>query len=446
MGLSVSCVMLLPVHGPAFVYHSLRSGIGVGASHGRASTPLAGRLAGRCGVAGSSASASGTASLVVQVSGDRHKLGEIGPPAICSSPVSGDVDWHVSQENFPITSSSCSVSGVGDVFPSASVTPSMDMAAAAGPYSIAGTLSSQGSHPHASPPVATHGRRPDRSDPSVAEVHHGSVVVASCLSCRGRVLFWWATMPWLSLISIIRVARCLGLCVSWPPRSPCGPSGIQFTHWQGTCRGRMIFWPTSSAVPTRFFPQSFFQGCRGDLQRLRPSPSQPVCHLREHEASTVCVPGSGPANVEAGCLSTPMGPSVSLYLPAICSSLAGSLLSLALTGLSSVLVAPLWPQKEWFIDLLSLLVDEPLKLLLVWKLLVQPHMRKFHWGLKTLSLHTWRLSSVSSERQAFRGKFCESQPRTSGTPLQPFTNLSGPGSLVGVIDGVSIHARRLSLR
>ena len=30
------------------------------------------------------------------------------------------------------------------------------------------------------------------------------------------------------------------------------------------------------------------------------------------------------------------------------------------TGLSLVLMVPLWPQKEWFADILSLLVDEPL--------------------------------------------------------------------------------------
>ena len=32
------------------------------------------------------------------------------------------------------------------------------------------------------------------------------------------------------------------------------------------------------------------------------------------------------------------------------------------TGLSLILVAPLWPQKKWLMDLLSLLVDEPLEL------------------------------------------------------------------------------------
>ena len=40
-----------------------------------------------------------------------------------------------------------------------------------------------------------------------------------------------------------------------------------------------------------------------------------------------------------------------------------------------------WPEKEWFTDLLSLLVKEPFELPLLWNLLVQPHIRKFHCGL-----------------------------------------------------------------
>ena len=45
---------------------------------------------------------------------------------------------------------------------------------------------------------------------------------------------------------------------------------------------------------------------------------------------------------------------------------------------SMVLVAPLLSQKEWFLDLQVLLVEEPFKLIL-WNLLIQPHIRKLHW-------------------------------------------------------------------
>ena len=48
-----------------------------------------------------------------------------------------------------------------------------------------------------------------------------------------------------------------------------------------------------------------------------------------------------------------------------------------LTNLSLVLIAPFWPQKEWFVDLLALLIEKPLELPLLWNLLIQPHVRKF---------------------------------------------------------------------
>ena len=73
-----------------------------------------------------------------------------------------------------------------------------------------------------------------------------------------------------------------------------------------------------------------------------------------------------------------------------------------LEGLWLLLVAPLWPQKEWFVDLLDLLVAEPLELPRVWNLLVQSHIRKYHRGLETLQLYVWNLCSDSSKRLAFR--------------------------------------------
>ena len=50
--LSVPCLVLRPVHGPAGVYQSLRSSFGAGTSEGHASTPLTGQLAGHCRVRG----------------------------------------------------------------------------------------------------------------------------------------------------------------------------------------------------------------------------------------------------------------------------------------------------------------------------------------------------------------------------------------------------------
>ena len=65
--------------------------------------------------------------------------------------------------------------------------------------------------------------------------------------------------------------------------------------------------------------------------------------------------------------------------------------------LSSLLIALLWPQKKWYIDLSDLLVAESLEHSLLWNLLV----RKFHRSLELLCLHAWRLSNISSKRLGF---------------------------------------------
>ena len=66
------------------------------------------------------------------------------------------------------------------------------------------------------------------------------------------------------------------------------------------------------------------------------------------------------------------------------------------------LVVPLWPEKEWFADLLLLLTQPPLALPCWDRLLRQPHCCLFHQGVHALNLHAWRLSSVTSESRAFR--------------------------------------------
>ena len=66
------------------------------------------------------------------------------------------------------------------------------------------------------------------------------------------------------------------------------------------------------------------------------------------------------------------------------------------------LVAPLWPEKEWFADLLLLLTQPPLALPWWDSLLRQPHCSLFHQGVRALNRHTWRHSSVTSESRVFR--------------------------------------------
>ena len=64
------------------------------------------------------------------------------------------------------------------------------------------------------------------------------------------------------------------------------------------------------------------------------------------------------------------------------------------------LIAPFWPQRDWFPDLLELLSNVPVTLSGRRDLLRQPHFHRFHLNLPLLQLTAWRLSSDSPSKPA----------------------------------------------
>ena len=67
-----------------------------------------------------------------------------------------------------------------------------------------------------------------------------------------------------------------------------------------------------------------------------------------------------------------------------------------------VLIAPFWPQRPWFSELLQLLVSAPIRLPLFPRLLTQSKGKFLHQNLPLLDLHTWELSNNPSEIKSFR--------------------------------------------
>ena len=86
-------------------------------------------------------------------------------------------------------------------------------------------------------------------------------------------------------------------------------------------------------------------------------------------------------------------------------------------GCHLTLIAPFWPQKEWFPDLLELLVEPPLLLPRRRDLLRQPHFHRFHLNPQGLQLHAWRLSSNSPNRKASLREWLNNSPLREGNPL-----------------------------
>ena len=109
------------------------------------------------------------------------------------------------------------------------------------------------------------------------------------------------------------------------------------------------------------------------------------------------------------------------------------------------LVAPLWPEKERFADLLLLLTQPPLALPCWDKLLRQPHCSLFHQGVHALNLHAWQLSSDTTESRAFREELLESCQGSSENPPLDCTSRDGRSSVVGVVEGALLQSTPLFL-
>ena len=108
-------------------------------------------------------------------------------------------------------------------------------------------------------------------------------------------------------------------------------------------------------------------------------------------------------------------------------------------NLSMTLVAPLWPEKEWFADLHLLLTQSPLTLPWWDWLLRQPHFNHIHQGVHELNLHAWQISSLSSESQAFREDVLLRCPAASRHPLPACTKQSGCCSVIGIMEGALLQ-------
>ena len=81
------------------------------------------------------------------------------------------------------------------------------------------------------------------------------------------------------------------------------------------------------------------------------------------------------------------------------------------------LIAPFWPHRPWFADLLELLVDVPVSLPLRIDLLRQPHFNRLHHNLLVLKLTAWRVSSCPPGMSASLRQWLANLPSVGGSPL-----------------------------
>ena len=108
-----------------------------------------------------------------------------------------------------------------------------------------------------------------------------------------------------------------------------------------------------------------------------------------------------------------------------------------------VLIAPFWPQQQWFSELLLLLVSAPIRLPLIPRLLTQSKGRFVHQNLPILDLHAWELSNNQSEIRNFHKTLQILSPDQEEHLHKKSTMQNGPSSLIGVIQKRLIQSRTL---
>ena len=108
-----------------------------------------------------------------------------------------------------------------------------------------------------------------------------------------------------------------------------------------------------------------------------------------------------------------------------------------------VLIAPLWPDRPWFPELLGLLVSPPVFLPVIPYLLAQLKGRILHQNPGHLPLHAWELSNNRSEIDNFQAMLRSTSPKLEGNRLLKSMMENGKSSVIGQINGRLILSRPL---
>ena len=108
-----------------------------------------------------------------------------------------------------------------------------------------------------------------------------------------------------------------------------------------------------------------------------------------------------------------------------------------------VLIAPLWPDRPWFPELLSLLVSPPVSLPVIPNLLAQLKGRILHQNPGHLQLHAWELSNNHCEIDNFQAMLRSTSPKPEENRLLKSMMQNGKSSVVGQINGRLILSRPL---
>ena len=161
---------------------------------------------------------------------------------------------------------------------------------------------------------------------------------------------------------------------------------------------------------------------------------RPVCVHSQLSTSQVLFPLQGSSGLEGGRTLLPVvRPSVGRHKPSHLFRFFPRVLEkIVQEGADVALVAPFWPQRPWFLKLLSLLAGLPRFIPLQEDLVFQPMSHQPHPRLESLHLSLWPLSGRNESRQAFLLELQNSQQRLLESPHVLLTIPNWNASLSGV--------------
>ena len=100
-----------------------------------------------------------------------------------------------------------------------------------------------------------------------------------------------------------------------------------------------------------------------------------------------------------------------------------------------VLIAPLWPARPWFPELLGLLVSPPVTLPVIPNLLAQLKGRILHRNPGHLQLQAWELSNNQYEIDNFQAMLRSMSPKLERNQLLKSMMQNGKSSVIEQING-----------
>ena len=142
-------------------------------------------------------------------------------------------------------------------------------------------------------------------------------------------------------------------------------------------------------------------GCERSFSNDPISQFRSVCNSSKSQTSTVCISHSGPKGTFNRRSQNELESQTQLCVSTFPShSLSDKKIRTAQCKV--VLIAPFWPNRMWFPELLNLLISSPITLPIRPNLLEQLHGKFLHQNPGLLQLQAWELSNNPSEIKNFK--------------------------------------------